>query len=409
MIAILMKLGIRNILRNHKRTFLTAGVVATGCFSLIFIDGFMKGVQKTMIDTQTSLFTGHLQVHHPDYKKNIFKSLHIKDKKKVLEKLDKTSQVLAFSERANLSGIISSSWNNLPTTIIGIEPDKEKKVSQVHKKISKGSFFNTKDENPIVLGKKICDFLKIKLGQKVMLTAQNQQTKETVQHTFRIVGIVESGYRMLDKQIALIDISQFRKLFAYPNTTNQITIKVNSAKEASATKKLLIKKTDSKNHFVEDWKDLLPSLNTMIKTNSYAVYIVFIILSLFVILAIINTMFMSIFERLFEFGILKAIGTKATELTSMILWESFFLSLLGSILGALLGFVLIILTRHYGLDYRDFEFEGYKLSEKLKPTLEFLPFIIFPIVTTITGTLAGLYPAIYAAKIKISYALGKHI
>ena len=66
---IFIKLGIRNVLRNKRRSFLTSLAIGVGLMALIISDGFILGMKNYMIRSVTDDYLGHGQIHHQKFLK----------------------------------------------------------------------------------------------------------------------------------------------------------------------------------------------------------------------------------------------------------------------------------------------------------------------------------------------------
>ncbi len=122
---------------------------------------------------------------------------------------------------------------------------------------------------------------------------------------------------------------------------------------------------------------------------------------------IINTLFMSLYERLFEFGVIRAVGTRPGGVRKIVLFEAGSLSLVSIFIGTVIGLALIFLFKKIGIDYRGIEFAGTTITEMLYPVLNIRQFVIYPLATFFFTVLVGFYPAIVASKMSISDALRK--
>ena len=117
-----------------------------------------------------------------------------------------------------------------------------------------------------------------------------------------------------------------------------------------------------------------------------------------VVFGIINTLFMSLYERMFEFGVLRAVGTRPFGMARVVLFEAGALAVVSIGLGAILGFFLIAVLTRVGINYTGIEMMGVTMQEFIYPVLEVQQFIIYPISVFIFTIIAGLYPARYVAK-----------
>jgi len=117
---------------------------------------------------------------------------------------------------------------------------------------------------------------------------------------------------------------------------------------------------------------------------------------------VLNTMLMSVFERTRELGVMMALGTRPREVIRLILTEGFLLSVMGTVLGGLLGGGLVYLICVQGIDlgYGDFEMSGVVFPSRMRG--------VFHInhATSVFGSmmvisiLAALWPAWRASKLE---------
>jgi ABC-type antimicrobial peptide transport system permease subunit len=103
---------------------------------------------------------------------------------------------------------------------------------------------------------------------------------------------------------------------------------------------------------------------------------------------------------MYEFGIMKAIGTRPIFIFKLILSEAFFLSLLSTILGTFLGASATLITKLTGIShFTDIEYLGTTIKSAIHPSFLTHQYLIYPIAIIIFACLSAIYPAISAAKI----------
>ncbi|MEO1999116.1 MAG: ABC transporter permease [Planctomycetaceae bacterium] len=103
------------------------------------------------------------------------------------------------------------------------------------------------------------------------------------------------------------------------------------------------------------------------------------------ILSIVNTMLMSVTERIIEFGILKANGWSRSDVLKLIGWESAVLGLAGGVLGSFLGWVLTLIVN---MNWPE-RIQLYASPQLLLTSVLFATFL---------GLAGGLYPAVWAMR-----------
>lgn len=151
----------------------------------------------------------------------------------------------------------------------------------------------------------------------------------------------------------------------------------------------------------------MPELHAALQLTDFSTLITAVILFGVVALGIINTLFMSIHERMFEFGVLRAVGTRPVGVAFLVVFEAGSLALLSIAFGALLGFGITYLTSIMGIDYTGIEFAGVTFRKLLYPVLKVNQFIVYPFWVFVFTVVIGVYPGVYAARLLPAKALSK--
>jgi len=126
-------------------------------------------------------------------------------------------------------------------------------------------------------------------------------------------------------------------------------------------------------------------------------------------LTIMNTLFMSLYERMFEFGVLRAIGTRPLRMALMILLEGGCLAIISIIIGSAVGFFFSWLFSVYGIDYRGIEFAGTTINELIYPVMNVRQYLLNPLYVLFFTLVAALYPAWYAARLTPAKAMKRSL
>jgi ABC-type lipoprotein release transport system permease subunit len=155
------------------------------------------------------------------------------------------------------------------------------------------------------------------------------------------------------------------------------------------------------------WADLVPQLEKVFRLSSVGRVFITLILFAVVALGIVNTLFMSLYERMFEFGVLRAIGTRPLSMLRLVVLEACALAIIAIVLGCLLGTVLLGVTSLTGIDWTGIEYEGVTFTKALYPVWDAEQFTVYPIAFLIFASLVALYPAAYTARLKPARAMSK--
>ena len=128
-----------------------------------------------------------------------------------------------------------------------------------------------------------------------------------------------------------------------------------------------------------------------------------------VALGIINTLFMSLHERMFEFGVLRAVGTRPFSIVQLVIFEAGSLAVLSIAMGCILGFAVTLISAQTGFDYTGIEYSGVTFRKLLYPVLRIRQFIEYPLWLFLFTVLVGLYPACYAARMTPAGAMRRSL
>lgn len=397
------KLAYRNLFRNTRRTVLTALLISLSLTALIWTDGMIKGMISLMIDGITRTFQGQMQVHHQDFREAFDADLYIADTSEIEATLNAEPTVAAFAMRTMAGGMIASTRNTSGGMIVGVDPEQERALSKIATSMVEGEYFSNKASN-ILIGDNLADLLEVKLGDRIVLTVAQVDGGDLSQGLFRLSGVFDLGIRELDSNLVFITIDKSRELLGMRHGVHEVAILFESPFDGTEATALQSRLSQNGNEAL-NWIELNPAIGTMLEMVRYSTVMIGAVLFLLAALGIINSMFMSIYERIYEFGVALAIGTQPRQLVGLILTEAFLLAVFSVVLGALLGAVLNYLTSIYGIPMGEIEFEGMNMSSMLRTQLSWDQFTLFPAVVILLTMIAALYPARFAARIIPAIAL----
>jgi ABC-type lipoprotein release transport system permease subunit len=395
---ILVKLAWRNIFRNKRRTLIAATAIGIGLTALIFIDAFMIGMEETMIRTATASFLGDAQIHREGFRDAQEVSLTVQALDSVTESLAKEEIVAHFTQRTLASSMITSPANVSAISLVGVHPPTEKFLSLIDDAITEGAYFEGDNSRDIVIGAKLAEILEIGLGDRVVVTVAQAESGELSQEMFRISGIYHFADAAMNSGMAFVRLEKAQEMLAIGKDVHEIAIKFTSIAYSQETTLPFWDTYSQHGNEALSWTELMSQLTVVLEMTKYSKYIMGVILFGVVVFGIINTLFMSLYERMFEFGVLRAVGTRPFGMARVILFEAGALAIVSIGLGTILGFVLTGVLAHVGIDYTGIEMMGVTMQEFIYPVLEVQQFIIYPIWVFIFTLIAGLYPARHVAK-----------
>lgn len=396
----LNKLGFRNIFRNKRRSIITCMIMGLGLAALIFADAFLHGLNENMITSVTDSFIGDGQIHQKNYIKTRELEKTINNSEAILKSLYENQKIKMAVPRVISSAMIASPTDILPILLYGIDQEKEKNISSLSQSMIKGEYLKNTDTMELLIGEKLAKFLGVDVGDKVVITLSQAKTGTLSQEMFRVSGIFKMKNKEMDTNMAFINLKRGQEIMAIGDNFHEIVIKFKNKQDLlNPPTDLLNEYSLNDNQFLS-WKKLVPAIDAGIQLTNYSLYIGSFILFAIIALSTMNTLFMSLFERMYEFGIMKAIGTRPVFIFKLIIVEAFALALFSTILGVIVGGLATLITHYTGISHlTDVEYLGTTIKSAIRPIPSIIQYTVYPAAIFIFAILSSIYPAINAAKI----------
>lgn len=369
-----------------------------GLAALIFVDAFWMGMEENMIKTATASFLGDAQIHREGFRDEREVSLTIQALEELTASLAKEPIVRHFTQRTLASGMITSSASVSAINLVGVNPLTEKFLSMVDDAITEGVYFGGDNSRDMVIGTNLAEVLEVGLGHRVVVTVAQAGSGELAQEMFRISGIYHFADEEMNRGMVFVRIEKAQQMLAIGDGVHEIALKFTSLAYAQDSELPFWGAYSQHGNEALSWTEILPQLEAILKMSQISKYIMGIILFGVVIFGIVNTLFMSLYERMFEFGVLRAVGTRPLRMAQVVLFEAGALAIVSIGLGAALGCLVTAIFVHRGIDYTGIEMMGVTMQEHIYPIMAVRQFILYPIWVFVFTVIAGLYPARYVAK-----------
>ncbi|MFW6131150.1 MAG: ABC transporter permease [Candidatus Aminicenantaceae bacterium] len=404
-----MKLSWRNILRNKRRTAITCFAIGIGLASLIIFDALIIGMENNLVKSATASFLGEAQIHRKGFRMTHEIDKTIQDLDQVVSNLKEEEIVSEFSKRTMSFGMIRSPANFSSIMVYGIEPEKEKQITRIDDAMNKGEFLKKSSGNSLIIGRKLAETLEVSLNDRVVITVSQAKTGDLSQNRFRVSGIYSFGVKDMDKGMAFIPLEEAQNMLAIGDRVHEIAIKFQRLDYAAQKDLPVWEKYSQYGNEMASWTELMPDLSAASEYIGFALFFFGIILFAIVTFGIINSLFMSLYERIFEFGVLRAVGTRPSGIRKIMVFEAGALSIVSIVIGSLMGLIGTYIFTKTGIDYRGIEFAGATAYELIYPVLSLHQFIIYPAAVFLFTLVIGLYPAVHASRMSVTEALRKSL
>lgn len=402
-----IKLAWRNLFRNKRRTLIAGLALGLGLAAMIFVDALTLGMVDSMVRLATSSFMGEAQVMHKEFRAAQTVEATVAGAPALLAALEGDRLVDKIAHRVLSLAMITSPANVSAVQLVGVSPEQERHLSKIDDAVTQGSFFSGPDERDIVVGTKLAEILEAGLGDRVVLTVAQAGSGDLSQELFRISGIYDIKDRAMNSGLAFVRIAPAQRMLGIGQGIHQVAVKFRDPRSAADKALLFWNQYSTNGNVALSWGELMPQLQSMIDLSGYATMFIGVILIGVVAFVILNTLFMSIFERMFEFGVLRALGTRPRGIAQLILFEAGALAVISIVIGCAIALALTAILSFTGLNYGDTEFYGMALRELIYPVVTVEQYVVFPVYILLFTVAIGIYPAIHAARIAPAQAMRK--
>ncbi len=389
----------RNLWRNRRRTLITQFGIVFGVFMAVLFTGIGDSTYGQMIDHAATLGGGHVVVQHhelqdlPTLKKTVLDAPAVEASARELP------SVTATATRISGAAMVATAKNSQGTFFFAIDPTRETNDTfGILDAEWEGEMLKAPDQaKAIVLGRGLAENLEAKLGTKVVYTVTDKDG-EIVSALARVVGIVTTGAPSLDASLCLLPIDVVREHLSYaPGEATLVAVFVGDHRESAAVAAALAARVPE-GSVALTWAQAQPDLAGFIAMKEGGALIFEVIIMVLLAAGIFNTLFVSVMERMREFGIMAAVGFQPRQLFSLVMWESAWMALVG-----LVASVVVIAGPYYhlstkGIDYSSMIGDGAEVAGVAMAPIMYVRLyptsgLVIAAVVIVATMVSGLYPA----------------
>lgn len=394
-------------MRNRRRTIITGIAIGAGLASLMFSDALFVGMNAHMIESTTRTWMGDAQIHRAGFRETARISYTIEDPVRIQSMLAVDTLVVASTGRLISPASLQSAMEMKPVTLMGVNHLTENQISMLEVAIDTGSYLSG-DSMEIIIGYKLAEDMGIALGDITVITVAMADSGFS-SRMFMVSGICKFGSDQYDRYTAYVNIESAESLLGLKGELHEIAIRFPDPMIAMDPDLAFWSIFSADSNRAEGWPVLAPQIASLLSMVNVSLTIMALILFGLVLFGIVNSLFMSVYERMYEFGVMKAVGTSKFNITAMVLLEAFWLGVVGSLIGAILGFGLIEHYANAGINFGDITFSGVMFDKPLYTIIDWSRIWIYPAATLLFTTIAGIYPGIHAGNLNPSEAMRKSL
>jgi len=349
MIAMLLKLALRNVFRQKTRTGMTLAAIIFGVAGLILAGGFVEDIFVQLGEATIHSQTGHIQVFRKDFlaRGSRHPDRFLIDAPDTLaRRITALPEVAEVAARLNFSGLLNNGKRDLAIIGEGIEFDKEVRLGS-YLTISAGRQLTGADRYGMLVGQGVAHSLSLEPGDPVTLV-MNAADGALNTVDFEVVGIFRSFSRDFDARAVRIPLAAAQELLATPGA-NLLVATLHRTEDTDAALAAIRSTLDPQALEAQSWRQLADFYDKTVQLYDRQFGVLQLIILLMVVLSVANSVNMNAFERMSEFGTLQALGNRRRDVFRLILVENVLLGLIGATLGVVIGVTLALLVSAIGI------------------------------------------------------------
>ena len=334
-------LAVRNLLRNRWRSALPAVALTVGVALVVFLQAFIDGFVRSLVQDAVQARMGAIQVHKKGYldaQQDVL-TLDLPDDPAVVARLRAVPGVKAVTRRIDFDGMVSNGAVSTMFVATAIDPASEYDVCPLRRtEVAAGSPpLGVEHPGGVLMDGALVESLGGGIGTTVIVSSATQAGAANALDV-TVVGLLPEK-DPTHRRSAVVPLALAQTLLGMPGRVTQYVLDVadlETVEDVAAR----VRVTLGADHEVRTWRDVRAIVDTTERVGGVMFFIVFI-LSLLVVSGIVNTVLMSVQERIREIGTMMAMGLRRRGVLLLFLLESTVLGLLSAGAGAVVGLGLV--------------------------------------------------------------------
>ncbi len=394
----------RNIWRNKRRTLITVASIFFAVFFAVVMRSFQLGTYDHMIHQAIESFTGYIQIQNRDFFDDPTLDNTFEYDNNLLSKVNQVDNIKVVVPRVESFALASTGTQSKGVLVTGIDPVKEKALSDPENRVVKYRFtpeivekiltvidipekqielfksnenksysslsrisldldldkkleeilfpiiqdkaafigrYLTDNDDGVLLSDRLSKYLKANVGDTIVLIGAGFHGT-TAANVFPVRGIVKIVSPELDNKLIYMTLEKSQEFFNLENRVTSLNINLDDPDDMLETQIVLKEAINSGQFAVKNWEEFNPTMKQQIEGDSIGGVIFIGILYFIVLFGIIGTVLMMIAERKRELGVMVAIGMSKVKLSIVLIIEMLFLGFIGMMSGLIASVPIVI-------------------------------------------------------------------
>lgn len=332
---ILFKMALRELLSHKKRSIVTLLLSAFSTALFIFANALNNGTHNQLIRSSVEIYPGYMQITNRAFEDNPNFDNLIFDVANVQNTLQGINKISAHAARFETYALYSTDEQSIGGMFTAIEPEKEAHVSRLKRSLVKGEYLTSSDTNVIYLGVELAKRLKVGVGDTLSFISTGADYSFAADNLV-VKGLFKTKLYEFDNGSGFVNKGYFNEVMQSRNIATHVIMSPTDVKEIDTiTQK--VQKALGQELEVKNYKTTLEDLILAMEIDTIFGYITLGIFFVVIFFVIGIFAFLSVYARIRQIGVLRAIGTTPKQVMGMLLIEALILGFLSVGLGGAAG------------------------------------------------------------------------
>jgi len=402
---LLLRMALRNLARNRRRTLLTLAAIAVGLTAVVAVRGFLDGLQGMLVAGVVEGEVGAIQVHKKGFSTSLDASplpLRFDGADALAKKLSGVAGVRGAAPRLTFPAMVSRGDQTTFARVTAVDPDTEYAVARRRQEFLVGGHV-VQRTNEAVLALELAAALHAKEGDTSQPTAILAGDVDGVLNATDVVVVGRSAAQAQgEKRAATMSLAAARELVRAPGAATEIVLGVDDGADIDVVANA-VRAVVGPDFEVHTWVQISPFVADVRSVQNAVLGAVTVIFLIVILLGVANTLLMSVLERVKEIGTLMALGMKRRRILGLFVLEGLLLGVLGAIVGDALGSAILTALIHKG--GVAFQPAGASIASTILPVVRVAFLVRMIAIAGIGGVVASFFPAWRASRLRPVEAL----
>lgn len=333
----------RNIWRNKRRSLITIASISFAVFIACLMRSLQLGSYEHMISNAAQFYTGYIQVHESGYWDDKTLDNSFENSESLTNNIASTEGVEVAVPRLESFALASYGTKTKGSLVMGIDPEKEDKLTKVKSKLVAGEYLKS-DDKAVMVAEGLAEYLKLGVGDTIVLIGQGYHGANAAA-VYSIKGIMKFPVPTQNKQTVYMPLKEAQWFYAAEHRLTSISLVIDKAKHTDRIVAAISSKVDTDKLEVMGWRDLMPDLVQGIEVDNISGQVMLWILYAVIGFGMFGTFLMMTAERMYEFGVMMSVGMRRKIMQLTVVLEMGMMSTIGVLLGVVVS--LPILTYYF--------------------------------------------------------------